>query len=256
MSRIALLSLLALTSCFTNPKEQLKNKKSDKEKTEVKKENEKKNGLVKSYYSDGKIFSVINYKDGLKHGMSYSYFSNGNINLELPYVNGKREGQSKRHYENGKLYQTTEYKNNLIHGFQKKYRENGKPISESRYENDNPCLGLKEYLLNESLKKNYPQIVITPVDELVLKGKYTLLISMSDKSKKAKFYEGNLTKAGCFSDNLNHILLNEKTGVGAIVYTLPPGGFLMKELNIVALVKTTQGNIYLTQKKFNLSVDN
>jgi hypothetical protein len=245
---------LLLMSCSFNSKERAKESKNPKDSTTDAK-GKKKNGLIKAY-EGGKLHSAVTYKDGVKDGVSYSYYPSGQVNLELTYANGLRTGQSKRYYENGKLYQTTEYANNVQHGYQKKYRENGDPMSEAKFEKDEPCLGLKEYLLDKSLKKNFPTININPVDELASKGRYILKISMSDKAKKVKFYEGKLTTGGCLHDGLDYIRLDERTGVAELVYNLPPGGFLMKELNIIARVRTLQGNVYVTQRTYNLALDN
>jgi hypothetical protein len=255
MKQIIGLSLLVLVGCLGNPKDKAKTATSPNDST-VDASGKKKNGLIKSYHSDGKLYSAVTYKDGIKDGISYAYYPNGQVNLELTYANGKRTGQSKRYYENGKLYQTTEYKDNNMHGWQKKYRENGSLIAEARFEKDEPCLGLKEYLLDNALKKNFPTILVTPVDELATKGRYTLKLSMSDKTKKVKFYEGKLTAGGCIHDELEYIRLDERTGIGEIVYNLPPGGFMMEELNLVARVRTLQGNTFITQRTYNVAIDN
>jgi MORN repeat variant len=220
------------------------------------KEKGKKNGLVKSYHSDGKLYSVVSYKDGVKDGVSLAYYPNGQVSLELPYANGKRVGQSKRFYESGKLYQTTEYKDDVQYGWQRQYDGNDKLVAELRFENDEPCIGLKEFREDGTERENYPSIVITPIDQLAATGAYTLRISMSDGTKKVKFYEGKLTAGGCFHSGLNYLLLNEQTGVAEMTYNLPPGGFLMQELNIVARVKTRQGHSYLTQQRYHLSINN
>jgi hypothetical protein len=255
MKKLFWLPLFLLIGCFTNPKERVAISKSPNDST-VDASGKKKNGLIKSYHSDGKLYSAVTYKDGIKEGISYAYYPSGQINLELTYANGKRTGQSKRYYENGKLYQTTEYQDNNMHGWQKKYRETGSLSVEARFEKDEPCLGLKEYLLDNKLKKNFPTIVITPVDELAAKGRYTLKLSMSDKTKKVKFYEGKLSAGGCIHDGLEYIRLDERTGTGEIVYNLPPGGFMMEELNIVARVRTLQGNTFITRRTYNVAIDN
>jgi hypothetical protein len=255
MKKLYWLPLFLLIGCYTNQKEKVKNSANPNDST-VDASGKKKNGLVKSYHSDGKLYSAITYKNGVRDGVSYAYYPNGQVNLELTYANGKRTGQAKRYYENGKLYQTTEYKEDNKHGWQKKYRENGSSISETKFENDEPCLGLKEYLLDNTLKKNYPTIIITPIDELATKGRYTLKLSMSDKTKKVKFYQGKLSPGGCIHDGLGYVRLDERTGTGEIVYNLPPGGFLMDELSIVASVRTLQGNTYITYRAYNLAIDN
>src|SRR5689334_6760763 len=100
--------LICLASNCSLEKSKKKKTSNDRNSTKT---GQKQNGLVKSYRSDGKVSSAVNYKDGIKHGVSYAYYSNGKVNLELPYANGKRTGQSKRFYETGQLYQTTEYTN-------------------------------------------------------------------------------------------------------------------------------------------------
>jgi antitoxin component YwqK of YwqJK toxin-antitoxin module len=255
MRQLVWLSVFVLIGCFTNPKEKVKKSTIPNDST-VDATGKKKNGLIKSYDVDGKLYSAITYKNGIKDGISYAYYPNGQVNLELTYANGKRTGQSKRFYENGKLYQTTDYRDGNMHGWQKKYRENGDVISTSKFEKDEPCLGLKEYLLGNSLKQNFPTIVVTPLDELATKGRYTLKLSMSDKTKKVKFYEGKLSAGGCLHDGLEYIRLDERTGKGEIVFNLPPRGFIMEEINIIARVKTLQGNTYIAQRTYNLAIDN
>lgn len=170
----------------------------------------------------------------------------------MNYAHGLREGESKRFYENDKLYQTTEYRNNLINGLRKKYRENGKLISEIKYEENEPCLGLKEFLIEGDFKKYYPTIIITPADEIAKRSKYIINISMSNGDKNAEFYAGYLTDSGCLHRGLDKILTDKTTGVGTISYDLKPNQVLDLELNIIAVVKTMHGNPYVTQNRINI----
>jgi antitoxin component YwqK of YwqJK toxin-antitoxin module len=231
------------------------------EKKKGEKANEKVNSdgskLVTSKHSNGKIRAEITYKDGKRSGMSRSYDINGNLVLELPYVDDKREGISKKYYAGGKqLSQTTEYRGDKMHGKQTKYRENGDLMSEALYENDFPCLGLKQYLTDNTLKREYPTIRITPIDQLETQGLYVLEISMSEKVRAVKYYSGKLSPSGCLTGDLYFIMQNESKKTGQLRYHLSPGGFLMEELNIIAAVTTLQGNIYITQRSYNLAIDN
>lgn len=212
--------------------------------------------IVRSKYSNGVIKAEVPYLGGKKNGLSKSYDKNGNISLELPYVNDKREGQSKRYYEGGKqVYQTTEYKDDKMYGQQVKFRENGDRMSEARYENDFPCLDLIEYYKDNTQRKDFPKIVVTPIDQLESRGAYHLEISMSEKVRKVKYYLGKLSKSGCLSGDAYHILQDEIKRVGRLSYTLPPGGFIMDELNIIATVETVYGNTYITQRPYNLAIE-
>jgi len=242
---LAVLSL-ALFSCSQPEKKDEKNEES-KDGTKV----------IRTTYSNGKPKAEVLYKDGKKNGLSKSFDKEGKISLELPYVNDKREGKSKKYYEGGKqLYQTTEYKDDLMHGMQVKYRENGDVLSEAQYEKNFPCLNLKEFYKDNTLKKEYAKIIVTPIDRLDSQGVYLLQISMSEKVRKVKYYTGKLTASGCMSDDLYSILLNEQTKTGKLTYNLGPGGFMMEELNIIAVAETIYGNSYITQRKYNLAIDN
>jgi MORN repeat variant len=210
-----------------------------------------------SKHPNGKIKAEVPYKGKLKDGLGKMYDKDGNITLELPYVAGKREGQSKKYYEGGKqVYQTTEYKADKFHGWQVKYRDTGEVMSEARYEDDFACTGLKEYYTDNTLKKEYPKLVITPIDKIQSQGVYSLLISMSEKVRKVKYYTGNLSASGCLNDDLYAILQDEQAKTGKLVYNIPAGAFLMEEVNIIAALETIHGNTYITQRKHNLAIQN
>ncbi len=247
MRIVLALFILVCLGCTQSPSKKNENKEDSKDGTKV----------IKTTYSNGKPKAEVSYKDGKKNGLSKSFDKEGKISLELPYINNKREGKSKKYYEGGQqLYQTTEYKDDLMNGMQIKYRENGDVLSEAQYEKNFPCLNLKEYYKDNTLKKEYPKIVVTPIDRLDSQGVYILQISMSEKVRKVKYYTGKLTSVGCLSDDLYSILLNEQAKTGKLTYNLGPGGFMMEELNIIAVVETNYGNSYITQRKYNLAIDN
>lgn len=225
-------------------------------KKDLKKSTGKNDGLVKSYSKDGKLLSEINYKDGVRDGIGKSYYKNGNIQLYIPYVMGKRHGVVKRYYESGKIYKETEFSDDRETGTQKTYKENGKLRSEARLEDGEPCIGLKEYLLDGTVKKKYPTIVSKVVDKVRVSGEYFVYLSLSDGYGRVKFYRGELSKTGCLTNRLVPLPFNQKSKQGELKYTIPVGGFLMEEVNIVAEITTLAGNSYLMTKKLNVAIDN
>lgn len=216
----------------------------------------KKEGVAVSKYPNGKIRSEITMKNGKKNGRATDYYESGVKHLEIDYVNNIKHGWARRYYENGKLYQETPYDSGEMHGIQKKYRENGKLSAEIPYRHNLPCMGLKEYVLDGSPKTNYPTIVVTPVDNLWRDGEYILKLSLSDKSRAVEFFEGDLDEGGCLGFNAVPVGKTDPTGVAIISYRLPPGGFVMETINIIAKVQTLQGNYYITQRKYNLAIEN
>ncbi len=214
-----------------------------------------KDGVRKTHYPSGQLRSEIPIKDGKKNGLARDFYSDGKPHFEINYVNNRKHGITRMYYQNGKLYEETPYDNDRIHGIKKRYRQDGKLSAEAPYNFDEPCTGLKEYLVDGSPKKKYPTIVVTPVDNILRDDRYILRLSMSDKSKNVTFYTGSL-KGGCIDGSLEQVFETPKKGVSEISFYLPQGTYLMEEVNIVAKVKTPQGNYYVTQRKYNVAIEN
>jgi hypothetical protein len=68
-------------------------------------------GEEKSYYSDGELKTITNWKDGLLEGESKWYFKNGQLGAVSNLKDNKREGEIKTYRENGKLSGIYYYKN-------------------------------------------------------------------------------------------------------------------------------------------------
>lgn len=227
-----------------------------KKNTKSKKKTDTTDGFKKYYYSDGKLKTELIILNGKRNGNARIYYKNGKVSLEMNYKNGLRDGVSKRYYEDGTIYQETNYKDDKINGERKKYRENGKILSIAKYEKDLPCLNLKEVLQNGEIKNNYPQLIITPEDKLKREGVYIINLSLSDRVRKVNYYIGKLSSTGCLNDRVMMLHTDTKKDIGFVKYNLPPGGFMMEELNFIAEIETVMGNSYLTQKKFFVSIEN
>lgn len=215
----------------------------------------KKEGVVKQYHSDGSLKNEITFANGKKNGVAKNYYKNGRLRQQVTYVNNAKHGDVITYYETGNKYQLTPYVNGQIHGIRKKFRMDGRLLAEVPYVNDEPCRGLKEYLTNGELKSQYPVIVVEEIDNLLRSNEFTLRISVSDNSRKVVYYLGNLDKQGCIAADAMR-LEPQEPGVLELKYQLGPGMFMMEELNIIAVVQTRLGNPYITEKKYNLAVEN
>lgn len=223
-------------------------------KEEQQKNEGKLQGLHKFYFPDGSIYLEINYKDSLPHGVAKRYFKSGQLLEETEYRNGIQHGITKTYYENGILSSITPYDSGRIHGVKKKYRKDGTPAYEAPYYYDHPCVGLTELFLSGRPVDNYPTIVITPKDEMLRSNLFTLEFTLSDKSKLVEYYKGQLTDGKYIGSSAKEIYVSN--GVGKLIYVIPPGAFEMEQLNIIAKVKTDLGNYYITQKNYNLAIEN
>ena len=65
--------------------------------------NGKQDGKWISFYKNGNIKSIINWKDGKLNGKAYEYYENGKVLREETYVNGEANGPAKSYHENGKV---------------------------------------------------------------------------------------------------------------------------------------------------------
>jgi hypothetical protein len=217
------------------------------------KSGKKKNGVVKSYYPDGAIKSEITFKDGKQHGKAKQYYNDGTLAREIDYANNIIHGWAKRYWETGKLYQETPYDSGKIHGVQKRYNGAGKLTAVATYSQGFDCMGLKEYLVDGSLKTEYPKIVLKTEDRLLSEASYYIRVSMSEKVKKVEYYMGNLT-AGCMHDRLDPLMPDGKAKA-RIQFSILPGEIIMENINIIAKVETLAGNTYITQKPFNVAIE-
>jgi antitoxin component YwqK of YwqJK toxin-antitoxin module len=95
-------------------------------------------GVVKSYYENGKLYGTRFYSNGLKtrrhtylhpngklelehnfvndtlDGLYQTFYANENVKESFVYLNGKENGIYKYYYENGYLWIEKEYKNGLL----------------------------------------------------------------------------------------------------------------------------------------------
>ena len=208
-------------------------------------------------YKNNVIHSIRNVSDYKLNGKSTIFQKDGKtLKTEIFYKQGKKHGQVKSYYSDGSLYRSYNYKNGLLDGEQKKYRQSGKLSAESFYRSGQPDNSLKEYLVNGEPKKNYPKIIVRNDDKTFLNGQYKVKVTLSDKSQKVEYYLGKLDKEGFIPMGEAIRMGAKNTGYFEIIYNLGPGQFVVEKLNIIAKVKTKQGNYYFTTKTHNVAAEN
>src|ERR1035437_4633 len=91
-------------------------------------------GLVKTYFPDGKIESEIFYVNKIREGAAKFYFENGNLRREFSYVNGKVDGLLKEYYDNGKLKLTYNIENGKKEGRISLFKGDGTYLTDIPFE--------------------------------------------------------------------------------------------------------------------------
>lgn len=88
----------------------------------------------KTYYPDGNLQSIINYKAGKEHGKSvYMYDRPNTVEIEVEMRKGKRNGEFRRYFQNGFLDTYCVYENDSIEGVEIMYLANGTKTQETTY---------------------------------------------------------------------------------------------------------------------------
>ncbi len=107
--------------------------------------NNRKEGIWKSYYNNGKKKNEITYANGRANGFSKFYYKTGLISEEGNWVNGKWDGSYKFYYENGQISYDWKYVNGKREGEQKYFHDNGNKMYEGNWKDGQENGELKEY---------------------------------------------------------------------------------------------------------------
>lgn len=102
------------------------------------------NGVLNTYYSNGKIQSKTSFDKGTPNGKSKLFFESGKAQGYMTFVNGHKDGELLLFHENGKIARNALFKDDIIVGIEKQYNQDGRLISETSY---------KENLTTEDIKK-------------------------------------------------------------------------------------------------------
>ncbi len=113
----------------------------------------KKEGIWRSYYTDGSLKSEITYVHGKKYGLAKTYFENGNIAEEGVWLEDKWVNKYKAYYRNGKLSYVWNYNEyGTRSGYQKYYYENGNLKIEGGWVDGKENGIIREYYEDGSLR--------------------------------------------------------------------------------------------------------
>ena len=82
-------------------------------------------GLSKTWHSNGQLRMTSNYKDGELDGLAKTWHSNGHLDAEVNWKDGKLDGLFKFWHSNGQLESEFNYKDGVKDGLGKHWYENG-----------------------------------------------------------------------------------------------------------------------------------
>jgi len=202
-------------------------------------------------YIDGRLVSKHEAKGKYLHGKSEIYYKSGKTYSISNYENGMLEGEVIKYFENGNIVSITTHSKNKKHGISKSWHSNGQQKSEIEFINGRVQPGLKEWDENGNLIK-YPTLVIRRIDRMIYENKYILEFSLSDKSKKVKFYQ--VFNLGTTKEY--KILIDTKNGIGRHEIPISRKEYIMEDMVFRAEKQSNFGNLIVLQEKVRIAIHN
>lgn len=156
-----------------------------------------------AFYSNGKLKTYSQLKDGKKDGNYISYFQNGNKSSEEFYIKDVQNGEGKNYYKNGKLKSIFFVDNDKINGTLERFDIDGSLYERSFYAEGDLIKTIfysqgkelstvdyfKNGLLQYSQKSNLEKTEMT-INNGEIEGKYSQTNTKGEKIFNANFIDG------------------------------------------------------------------
>lgn len=146
-------------------------------------------GDLIEYYADGKIFSVVNFKNDKRHGKEIQYYWNGNKSLDADYSEGDLQGAYITYHSNGKIKDIGQADKGYFNGPWKSYFYDGTLNAEYTYNEGDFEGGYKTYDVDGVLLSDF-QYKKGDIISYKFYDKSGKTFSEGSKKEGEFFYEG------------------------------------------------------------------
>jgi len=204
---------------------------------------------IKQFMSGQYKVMEVTFKNGVREGLMKSFYQDGKVRQTFWYVNGLKQDSVKWLYTDGRVFRSTPYVNDTIDGIQVQYYKSGKKKAKIGFKKGFRTLFFEEYNSDGRKVTSYPEVVVNTKDNYKNNGTFTINLSLSDKSQKVKFYRGEFMN-GVF-DTVKCKKIATVNGTARI--DMKKGsGTNQGYTGIIAQILTNFGNNYLVYKKIDL----
>ena len=204
---------------------------------------------IKKYMSKETLVKEVTFKNGVREGLMKSFYQDGRMRQSFWYTNGLREDSAKWYYEDGQVFRSTPYKRDTADGIQQQYYKNGRIKARLGYKKGLRTPFLEEFGPDGKLLGGYPELVVNTQDDYKTRGIYKVTLSVSSKSEKVRYYTGDMS-SGMF-DTAHCNVIKTIKGIGTLNLKKTKSinsGYI----GIIAEILTNFGNNYLVYKKIEL----
>lgn len=204
---------------------------------------------IKQFMSGQYKIMDVTFKNGVRDGLMKSYYQDGKLRQTFWYVNGLRQDSARWYYSEGQVFRTTPYVNDTVDGIQIQYYRSGRIKAKLGYKKGFRTPLLEEFNSDGKPVTGYPEVVVNIKDTYKTNGSYTISMALSNKSQRVKFYTGEFTN-GVF-DTLKSKRLKTINGTGFLELkksNTQNNGYV----GIIAQILTNFSNNQLVYKKIDL----
>jgi hypothetical protein len=168
---------------------------------------------IRRYFSKEDLVKEVTFKNGIREGLMKTFYTDGKLRQTFMYRNGVREDTARWYQADGKtLFRETLYSNDTMNGDQTQYYRSGVVKAKMRYINGSRTPDLFEYTSNGKLITDYPELIYKIKDEYNSTGQYKINLELSVRTVKVKFYRGEFTNE--IFDTLKVKVIPIKSGIG------------------------------------------
>jgi hypothetical protein len=204
---------------------------------------------IKQFFSKNTLTFEATFKNGVRNGLMKTYYPDGKLRQTFWYENGMREDTAIWFYEDGKIFRKTAFRRDSMNGFQIQYYKSGKVKAKLEYENGLRKPYLEEFSMDGKKVTDYPAVIIKTEDNYIRNGSYTISVELSKKNIKASFYQGDYIDGLFVPKKLKKINSSESTGFIKLQKSGNPG---QNYVGIISEISTVMGNKLLVYNKVEL----
>jgi len=204
---------------------------------------------IRQYFSNTTLSYEVTFKNGVRNGLMKTFYPDGRLRQTFWYENGTREDTAIWFYEDGKIFRKTAFKRDSMNGLQIQYYKSGKVKAKLEFVNGLRKPYLEEFTMDGKKITDYPVVIIKTTDNYKQDGTYSISLQLSKKEVKANFYQGDYIDGLFIPKKLKKINSSETTGFLKLKKSAAPGAGYV---GIISEISTPMGNKLLVYNRVEL----
>lgn len=204
---------------------------------------------IRQYFSNSNLSYEVTFKNGVRNGLMRTFYPDGKLRQTFWYENGTREDTAIWFYEDGKIFRKTAFKRDSMNGLQIQYYKSGKVKAKLEFVDGLRKPYLEEFTMDGKKITDYPSVIIKTTDNYKLNGTYTISLELNKKNVKVNYYQGDYIDGLFAPKKLKKINSSETTGFLKLTKSATPGA---SYVGIISEISTPMGNRLLVYNKVEL----